>query len=139
PGAPASRTRASDSEREEIAQIVRDAVGEGRLDIPEGDERLAAVYAAKYRDELGPLVTDLPAGQARQRAAAGAAGAEEARGQWGPRPGHGGPGGWAPGAWGPPAYRRGFFGAHLGLVLLVSAALIGVWSLTGAAFFWPAI
>src|SRR5690348_13444704 len=97
PGAPALRTRASDTEREEIAQIVRDAVGEGRLDIPEGEERLAAVYAAKSRDELGPLVTDLPAGQARQRSSEGGDGRGQATGTgpWGPGPwGHGRPGPW---------------------------------------------
>jgi len=55
-----SRVRASDSEREQYASAVREAVGEGRLDLQEGDERLAAVYAAKYRDELRPSIADLP-------------------------------------------------------------------------------
>jgi DUF1707 SHOCT-like domain len=148
PGGSAARTRASDAEREEIAQIVRDAVGEGRLDISEGDERLATVYAAKYRDELNPIVTDLPAGQARQARAAGAVEPGTDRGPWG----HGG---WGHSAWGRGGSaqrhgegrpegedlrrRRGRFGGHLALVVLVSAALIGVWSLTGASFFWPAI
>jgi hypothetical protein len=54
------RIRASDAEREEYAQRVRKAVGEGRLGIDEGDERMLSVYAATYRDELGPLVADLP-------------------------------------------------------------------------------
>ncbi len=57
-----ARVRASDAEREEFAQIVREATGDGRLSLDEGDERLAQVYAAKYRDELRPLVADLPAG-----------------------------------------------------------------------------
>jgi hypothetical protein len=54
------RIRASDVEREEYAVRVRKAVGEGRLTIDEGDERMLSVYAATYRDELGPLVADLP-------------------------------------------------------------------------------
>ena len=62
-----TRTRASDAEREEIATIVREAVGEGRLDIAEGDHRLSSIYAAKYQDELAPLVADLPAGQTMAR------------------------------------------------------------------------
>ena len=55
-----TQVRASDAEREEFARIVRDAIGEGRLTLAEGDERLAQVYAARYRDDLRPLVADLP-------------------------------------------------------------------------------
>ncbi|HEU4425077.1 MAG TPA: DUF1707 domain-containing protein, partial [Pilimelia sp.] len=49
------RLRASDAEREQIATILRAAMTEGRLNLQEGEERLAAAYAATYRDELGPL------------------------------------------------------------------------------------
>jgi hypothetical protein len=135
----AGRLRASDAEREEVATIVRDAVGEGRLDIAEGDERLAAIYAAKFRDELAPLVTDLPAGHALARA--GHPGGGASGGQWGPGP------------WGPPSaefrrghhprlgYRGGARGvvAHTGFVVLVAAALTLLWVISGAHFFWPAI
>jgi hypothetical protein len=31
-------------------------VGEGRLTLAEGDERLAAIYATRFRDELRPLI-----------------------------------------------------------------------------------
>lgn len=55
------RVRTSDAERERIAQTLRAAVGEGRLTLEEGDERLATLYATKYRDELAPLIADLPA------------------------------------------------------------------------------
>src|SRR5215470_17301884 len=55
------RVRTSDAERERIAEKLRTAVGEGRLTLEEGDERLATLYTTKYRDELGPLVADLPA------------------------------------------------------------------------------
>ena len=55
------RVRTSDAERERIAQTLRAAVGEGRLTLEEGDQRLATLYTTKYRDELAPLIADLPA------------------------------------------------------------------------------
>jgi hypothetical protein len=54
------RTRASDAERERTVARLHDAVGEGRLDLAEAEERTAAAYAARYRDELDPLLADLP-------------------------------------------------------------------------------
>ena len=126
---PTGRMRASDSEREHFAQIVREATGDGRLTLDEGEERLAAIYAAKFRDDLRPIVADLPAGAvepARGRASGG-----EAHPQWaGPR--------WAGPRWGerPP---RGAFARHVIVVTLISAALVGLWALSGAHFFWPAI
>jgi hypothetical protein len=56
------RLRASDAEREQVAKVMRAAMAEGRLTLAEGEDRLAAVYAAVYRDELTPLVADLPGG-----------------------------------------------------------------------------
>lgn len=53
--------RASDAEREQVTGILQRAVAEGRLTPEEGGERLAAASAARYRDELGGLVRDLPA------------------------------------------------------------------------------
>ncbi|WP_230993302.1 DUF1707 SHOCT-like domain-containing protein [Streptomyces endocoffeicus] len=52
--------RASDAERERIAEVLREAVAEGRLDMEEFDERLGAAYAARTHGELEPLVRDLP-------------------------------------------------------------------------------
>lgn len=58
--------RASDQDRERVAELLRDAAGEGRLDMNELDERLEAVYAAKTYAELAPVTHDLPqAGAAR--------------------------------------------------------------------------
>jgi hypothetical protein len=58
--------RASDSDRERAAEVLRDAAGEGRLDMTELDQRLDAVYAAKTYAELEPITRDLPqAGTAR--------------------------------------------------------------------------
>ncbi len=55
--------RASDSDRDRIAEILRDAAGEGRLGMDELDDRLSAVYAAKTYGELEPIVQDLPSGR----------------------------------------------------------------------------
>ncbi|MCM2392214.1 DUF1707 SHOCT-like domain-containing protein [Streptomyces albipurpureus] len=52
--------RASDSEREQVAELLRDAVAEGRLTMEEFEERLDAAYQARTRGELEPLVSDLP-------------------------------------------------------------------------------
>jgi hypothetical protein len=52
--------RASDADRERVADIIRQAAGEGRLTMEELDERLDAVYAAKTYAELEPITRDLP-------------------------------------------------------------------------------
>jgi hypothetical protein len=53
--------RASDSERERVAERLRDAVAEGRLDMEEFEQRLDAAYKARTHGDLEPLVSDLPA------------------------------------------------------------------------------
>jgi hypothetical protein len=53
--------RISDVERDHVASILRDAAGDGRLDLQELDERLDAVYAAKTYGDLEPITRDLPA------------------------------------------------------------------------------
>ncbi|WP_168712552.1 DUF1707 domain-containing protein [Streptomyces sp. A0958] len=52
--------RASDAERERIAEILREAVAEGRLEMEEFDQRLDRAYKARTHGELEPLVRDLP-------------------------------------------------------------------------------
>jgi hypothetical protein len=52
--------RASDADRERIAETLREAAGDGRLTMDELDERLDAVYAAKTYAELVPITHDLP-------------------------------------------------------------------------------
>lgn len=52
--------RAADADRERVAQILHDAVGEGRLTVTEADDRLKTVYAAKTLGELEPVTADLP-------------------------------------------------------------------------------
>jgi hypothetical protein len=52
--------RASDADRERVANLLREAAGDGRLTMDELDERLDAVYAAKTYAELEPITHDLP-------------------------------------------------------------------------------
>ncbi|MDT5027244.1 MAG: hypothetical protein QOE61_3670 [Micromonosporaceae bacterium] len=141
--------RASDAEREEFAYKIREAVGEGRLSLDEGDQRLAKVYAARFREDLPLLIRDLPPGsQGADRGAAGGGRAEApgrgpgpwGRGRRGPGPQEwdaagspwgrqasdrapwsGGP--WDRGAWGP--WVRGL-GSRRRLALLRHAGLVAV-------------
>ncbi|MGF1343815.1 DUF1707 SHOCT-like domain-containing protein [Streptomyces flavovirens] len=53
--------RASDADRDRIADILREAMAEGRLTADEHAERVDLVYRAKTMGELEPLVRDLPA------------------------------------------------------------------------------
>lgn len=52
--------RASDADRDHVADVLRDALAEGRLTAQEHAERLDAVYAAKTHGELAPITQDLP-------------------------------------------------------------------------------
>lgn len=56
--------RASDADRDRIADILREALAEGRLTPEEHAERISGVYDAKTRGELAPFVRDLPAAHA---------------------------------------------------------------------------
>ncbi|MER7607802.1 DUF1707 domain-containing protein [Nocardioides sp. NPDC127503] len=69
--------RVSDADRHAVADILREAAGEGRLEIDELEERLEETYKAKTYADLEPITQDLPvAGQAPvMPAAAPAAGA----------------------------------------------------------------
>ncbi|MBS2964344.1 DUF1707 and DUF2154 domain-containing protein [Actinocrinis puniceicyclus] len=53
--------RASDADRERVAEQLRDAAGHGRLTMDELEERLEHAYSAKTYAELEPLTRDLPA------------------------------------------------------------------------------
>ncbi|MFF5564440.1 DUF1707 domain-containing protein [Streptomyces sp. NPDC012623] len=68
--------RASDADRDRIADILREALAEGRLDADEHAERIDSVYRAKTIGELEPLVRDLPAvgGHPHQAVPSGAPG-----------------------------------------------------------------
>jgi hypothetical protein len=61
PLVPASVARAGDADREAVAERLRIAAGDGRIDLAELDERLTQAYAAKTYGQLEVLVADLPA------------------------------------------------------------------------------
>ncbi len=105
------RMRASDDEREQVATILRAAVTEGRLNLEEGDERLAKLYASRFRDELGPLTQDLPDGGRRALLDT----PEMA------------------------AIFRHRLRVHSAGTLALAGLLVGAWVLSGAHFFWPLI
>ncbi|NYT93080.1 DUF1707 domain-containing protein [Salinispora sp. H7-4] len=56
--------RAADDDRQAVADQLRVAVDEGRLDLHEYDERLHRAYTAKTYGELDVLLADLPTGSA---------------------------------------------------------------------------
>jgi hypothetical protein len=109
-----TRVRASDAERERVAEVLRHAMSEGRLTLAEGEERLAAAYAATYRDELPPITADLPPTEPAAD-----------RGEPGSRRSDGRPG---------PRRRR----PAISLVA-VAALAFGIWAVTAGGPVWPAI
>ncbi|WP_229073645.1 DUF1707 domain-containing protein [Actinoplanes sp. DH11] len=108
---PTTRYRTSDTEREHVAELLRAAMAEGRLDLTEGEQRLTHAYAAVYRDELAPLTADLPDGGRTALSRTPQARA---------------------------ATRRSLV-RHASFILILTGVLIGVWMLSGAQFFWPVI
>lgn len=58
---PAMELRIGNVEREATVARLQAALGEGRLDIGEFDERLAATYSARTAGDLVPITADLPA------------------------------------------------------------------------------
>lgn len=61
-----ARLRISDADRHRVAEILREAAGEGRLELDELDERLEATYAARTYADLVPLTVDLPVARPAQ-------------------------------------------------------------------------
>jgi len=57
---PREQMRAADADRHQVADRLRAALEEGRLDLTEYDERLQGAYAAKTYGDLDRLLTDLP-------------------------------------------------------------------------------
>ncbi|MEU1160646.1 acetate--CoA ligase family protein [Streptomyces sp. NPDC005921] len=69
-GAPVAELRASDADRDRIADILREALAEGRLTADEHAERVEGVLGAKTVGELEVFIRDLPAAHARPAAPA---------------------------------------------------------------------
>src|SRR5262245_31338767 len=57
---PRDRMRAADTDRERVAEQLRSAHAEGRLDLAEYDERVRQAWAARTYAELEVLTADLP-------------------------------------------------------------------------------
>ncbi|MCZ7378358.1 DUF1707 SHOCT-like domain-containing protein [Micromonospora sp. WMMC250] len=125
--------RAADADREAVAERLRVALNEGRLDLHEYDERLQRAYAARTYADLEMLLTDLPPVTPAQRSglapavdAAPAVGAPD-----------GGPG---------PVVTRGVNARWLAEVwmpyLNVIAIVVTIWAVTSLLsrdllYFWP--
>ncbi|MDP9643160.1 hypothetical protein J2S53_003105 [Actinopolyspora lacussalsi] len=120
--------RASDAEREAVAERLRLAMNEGRLDMAEFDERVGQAYAAVARAELEPLTRDLPTpSEPARRTRSVAPETEEDEGQ---RP--------AGRKRGQPRSRGAEWRDWAG----TSFVLVGIWLITSIAsggpnFFWP--
>lgn len=63
--------RASDAERERVIEGLRRHTAEGRLTLEEFEQRVAEAYAATTRDDLRPVLRDLPPPQPAPPPAAG--------------------------------------------------------------------
>ena len=61
--------RVSDADREQAAEVLRKAAGDGRLTLDELDERLATAYAARTYADLESVTSDLPGPGVSARAA----------------------------------------------------------------------
>jgi hypothetical protein len=59
--------RASDHDRQEVVDRLRDAVGDGRLKMDEYVERMELAYQAVTHGDLAPLHADLAAGSRAER------------------------------------------------------------------------
>jgi Domain of unknown function (DUF1707)/Cell wall-active antibiotics response 4TMS YvqF len=59
---PADRSlmRVSDADRDQAAEVLREAAGQGRISMDELDERLELAYAAKTYADLAAVTSDLP-------------------------------------------------------------------------------
>ena len=62
PSDPPTGLRASDADRERVADALRRHHLDGRLDTDELQERLDRCYAARTTGDLAPLLADLPIG-----------------------------------------------------------------------------
>ncbi len=113
--------RAGDGDRQAVADQLKAALDDGRLDLGEYDERLRRAYAARTYRELHGLLTDLPgtvpAQRSRVEPGAGAAGAPAPV----PQPGV-------------PAWVRPY-----GAVVFIAVAVWAIASISSGEllFFWP--
>ncbi len=79
---PGPDLRIGDAERERAASILREHFAEGRLTHEEFQQRLDAVFAARYQSDLDALTADLPHAGAPGPVTVPAAGQRQGRGEW---------------------------------------------------------
>ena len=124
--------RAGDADRERVAERLRAALNEGRLDLHEYDDRLRRTYAAKTYADLDGLLSDLPdvAPAARSQVVPATPAGESLE--------------WVPGPDGryPDATRRWLWehwNSYVGVILILSV----IWFLSNlggkdeVSFYWP--
>jgi len=104
--------RASDAEREEVAEQLRDHCAAGRLTPEELDDRLEVAYAARVRGDLKKLTDDLPKPGRRKRTLE-----PQTRQQ----------------------RKRAEFTHDTFSFLVVGVALTALWMVLGEGWFWPAL
>jgi class 3 adenylate cyclase len=106
-GARGSSVRASDADRERVAELLRHHYGAGRLSEEDLPERVEAAYGARTVAELEAVTADLPAPPApRVRSRRRSALEISVR-------------------------------IHLTVFVLVNLMLIGIWAASGGGYFWP--
>ncbi len=99
--------RASDSEREQVVALLREAAGEGRLDIDELEGRLDRAHAARTRADLAVLTHDLPRTAPTSPRPASRTG------------------------------RRRHLRQHASVFVLINVLLVAIWAASGGGYFWP--
>jgi hypothetical protein len=99
---------ASDADRERCSRLLHGAYAEGRIAIDDLERRLDRVERASTRAELTLIARDVP----KQRIARFGAAVDR--------------------------FDRAALKIHGTSAVVVNGALIGVWDVAGAGFFWPA-
>jgi len=110
---PQADLRASDADRDRVADRVRQQCAEGNVALDELSEMLARTYASRTYGELDEIVRNLPV---PVRAAPGTHAPPEPR---------------------LPGDSNLWWRIGLGPYLVINAMLIVIWALTGAGYFWP--
>jgi class 3 adenylate cyclase len=103
-----SSLRASDADRDRVAELLRDHYGAGRLSDDDLSERVDAAYRARTISQLQALTADLPSAPEAGRRRRRRRGALDTS-----------------------------FRIHLTVFIVVNVMLIGIWAASGGGYFWP--
>jgi uncharacterized protein DUF1707 len=118
--------RASDADRQRVADQLKAALDEGRLTLDEYDDRLREVFAARTYADLKPPLADLPAAAPVSRSQVEPAQSGAAS----PQQSHGNTRKWIIGMW----------SGWLSTSLIVTAIWLATWIAGGVSdvpYFWP--